>query len=300
MNFKYLLKHTDLFPAVVGIPHARFEQLLDKFVPELRRAEHHLAWSKDRCRLPGAGRKATLKTDRQKLFFILFYYKTYPTFRLAQAVFGLDKRNAQLWKQLLEQVLQRSVKYQLHLPKIKSRYLGEIIEVCPKLRDCVIDATERRINRPKVNQEYYYSGKKKAHTVKNQIYLGPRSRKILSVSETVEGKRHDKQLAVDDPSLYTIPPGATLMADSGYLGLDKENTRMKLVTPYKKPRGKPLLDFQKQNNKQISSIRVRVEHPFSWMKHFHILKHQFRGRIKQADIPFRTIACLYNFNLAYQ
>ncbi len=301
MNFNYLLKHSELFPSVIGITQKRFEQLFKKFEIQLKKAESCRAWGKERIRIPGGGRKATLKTDRQKLFFILFYYKTYPTFRLAQSIFCFDKRNIQLWKNFLEKVLQQSVEYQLNLPKIKARYLDQVIEVCPKLKSCLVDATERRINRPKYNQEFYYSGKKKCHTIKNQIYLNSSSPKILAVSDTVEGKKHDKQLTLDDPTFYTIPPGSTMMTDLGYLGLDNDNKRItKFITPYKKPRGKELSDFQKQNNKQISSIRVRVEHPFAWMKHFHILKHQFRGRIKQANTPFKTIACLYNFNLAYK
>ena len=84
MNYHYLLKHQQLFPAAIGINYKRFEQLLNKFSTELRKAEKEKSWSKPRIRLPGGGRKATLKTDRQKLFFILFYYKHYPTFRLAQ------------------------------------------------------------------------------------------------------------------------------------------------------------------------------------------------------------------------
>lgn len=301
MNFNYLLKHPELFPAVIGLSHTRFEQLYHKFVPYLRQAEEVKAWQYQRLRIPGGGRKARLKTDRQKLFFILFYYKVYPTYRVAQAIFLLDKRNVQIWKIFLEAVLHKAINYQLHLPLIKARYLNQVIQVCPQLKFCLIDASERRINRPKLNQEYYYSGKKKCHTVKNQIYLNPRSRKVLAVSTTVEGKRHDKQLATDDPTLYLIPPGSTTMTDSGYLGLNKDNHRIKrFITPYKKPKNKELSDFQKQNNKTISSIRVRVEHPFAFMKSFHILKDQFRGRIKQADTPFKVIACLYNFNLAYR
>lgn len=299
MNFIYLLKHSDLFPAAIGISHQRFEQLLVKFKYQLRRAEYEKAWSKIRIRQPGAGRKASLKTDRQKLFFILFYYKAYPTYRLAQLLFCFDKKNILEWKKFLEGVLEKTVDYQLKLPKVKTRHLNEIIEICPKLKNCLVDASERRINRPKFNQEFYYSGKKKAHTIKNQIFVDPKSNRILSVSKTVEGKRHDKKLAEDDPTYYSIPPNSTVIADSGYVGLETGSKEIKLVTPYKKPKGEELTEFQKQNNKTISSIRVKVEHPFAWMKHYHILKHQFRGRVKQADKPFRVIAALYNFNLTY-
>lgn len=235
MNFTYLLRHSEIFPSIIGITHKKFEQIFKKFERELEKSEMERAFGKERVRIPGGGRKSTLKTNRQKLFFILFYYKTYPTFRLAQSIFNFDKRNIQLWNNFLEKVLLRSVEYQLNLPKVKTRYLNQVIEICPKLEDCIIDASERRINRPKYHQEFYYSGKKKFHTIKNQIYLDPRSKKILSVSKTVEGKRHDKQLACDDPTLNCIPPGSTLMADLGYLGLDQDNKRItKFITPIQK------------------------------------------------------------------
>lgn len=48
-----------------------------------------------------------------------------------------------------------------------------------------------------------------------------KSQKVLSVSKTVEGKQNDKQLACDDPTLYTIPLGETVLADSSYVGLDR-------------------------------------------------------------------------------
>ena len=149
-------------------------------------------------------------------------------------------------------------------------------------------------------QAKHYSGKKKRHTVKNQILVSPRTRKILHVSKTVEGKRHDKKIAEEDPIWHKFPPGSLCIGDSGYQGLDETNSRVKVVTPKKKPKGKELTESEKKNNTSISSIRTPVEHPFAWMKHFYILKNQFRGRVTQADIPFRTIAALYNFNLAYR
>lgn len=74
-----------------------------------RKAENIKAYSKKRLREVGGGRKATLKTGSDKLFFILFYYKTYPTFRFASFLYEPDKRNVQLWVRFLAPLL-------LHLP----------------------------------------------------------------------------------------------------------------------------------------------------------------------------------------
>ncbi len=297
IDYQYLATHSDLFPSVIGIGEKQFKAILEKFTPVLKQAQLEKALSRPRLRKVGGGHPYKLKTDEEKLFFILFYYKVYPTFRLAQAIFGFDKRNIQLLKEFLESVISRAVGYQLELPKVRAKYLDQVIEICPKLKDFVVDATERKIRRPKDGgkQEFYYSGKKKQHTVKNQILVNPHNKKILSVSATVEGKRHDKKLATDDPIFLYLPPGSTGAGDSGYLGLEKHHHLKHMVIPQKRTNGKQLTESEKQTNRIISRIRVRVEHPFAWLKHFGILSQTFRNRISKAHQPFVNIACLYNY-----
>ncbi len=294
-NQAYLLKHHELFRYVIGIPYGQFQELLPKFSHALRKAEQEKAWKKKRIREPGAGRKATLKIDEAKLFFILLYYKAYPTFRFAQAIFGFDKRNIQLWVWFLAQALFVALGYELALPKRKIRNQEEWLEICPELADFIVDTTERPIQRPKdkERQKHYYSGKKKHHTVKNQIIVHPKTKKILAVSKTVEGKRSDKTLFIDDPLYTTIPPGAKGRADKAYIGID--HPFLTWTIPKKKPRGGELTEEEKEINKQISKIRIYVEHPNAYMKHFNILSNRFRSRIEKAELPLKTIATIYNF-----
>lgn len=229
------------------------------------------------------------------MFFILFYFKVYPTFRFAQVIFGFDKRNIQLWQIYLERVLFETLGHELELPKRKVRHMDDWLEVCPELSEFLIDATERPIQRPKDNQvqKEYYSGKKKQHTVKNQILVSPTNDRILAVSDTVEGKRHDKKLFDDDLTSMFLPPGTVGMGDKGYEGVYHPFVNM--IIPKKKPPGRELTDQEKANNRTISKVRVRVEHPFAYMKHFNILSHKFRSVIGEADLPFKTIAAIYNF-----
>ena len=297
MNYQYLLKHPQLFPYAVGITHKQFELLLPKFSSALRKAEHKKAYEKERVRVPGGGRKPKLATDRQKLFFILFYYKVYPTFRFAQIIFELSCGNVFYWKEFLESVLFKALGYQLDLPFIRVKSFNGWLAVCPQLKEFIIDATERPVRRPKEpkRQKVYYSGKKKKHTVKNQILTDPYTKRILFVSETVEGKLHDKKLLEREPIILHAPPGAQGIGDLGYQGAEKINPLIKFVIPLKKPPGRKLTEASKKTNKTISSLRVRVEHSFSYLKHFAILAHQFRNRIGKAHRPMMNIACLYNF-----
>lgn len=302
MNYRYLLKHRELFQYTIGISYPQFEALLPTFTIALRRAESQKAYAKERQRVPGGGRKPTLKTDRQKLFFILFYYKTYPTFRYAQTLFWFDKRNIQLWVRSLEHVLFTAVGYQLHLPAVRVKHLDHWFAVCPALKEFLVDATERAIQRPEdpAYQERYYSGKKKHHSVKNQLMVHPRTKRILAVSDTVEGKRHDKKLLEDDPLYLKLPSGSTGMGDSAYQGVTEEHPFLKLIVPKKKPPGGALTEEEKTVNTTISSVRVLVEHPIAWLKHFNVLSQRFRNRLEHVDQPIKTIACLYNFTRSHR
>lgn len=299
---EYLLKHPELFQYAVGIKYNQFEQLLPKFSTALRQAEHKKAYLKPRIRDIGGGRKATLKGDAEKLFFILLYYKAYPTFRFAQAIFGFDKRNIQLWTDFLAPVVFQALGYELSLKRKLHRInsFEAWIEEYPELKEFLVDATERAIQRPKNNklQQFYYSGKRKTHTVKNQLFVSPNSKKILAVSDSVEGKRADKRLFEDDPISLMFPENSVGMGDKAYQKADEVNPHLKMVIPKKKPPGKELTEAEKKANKAISSIRVRVEHPLSYLKHFNILSQRFRGRVtnqQNLDLPIKTIACIYNF-----
>jgi hypothetical protein len=306
MNLDYLLKHPDLFQYAIGIKFSQFNALLPKFSLGLRAAEHKKAYLKPRLRDIGGGRKATLKTDLDKLFFILFYYKVYPTFRFTQILYGFDKKNVLVWKEFLAPVLFSALGYELSL-KVRKHRINSFeswIEEYPQLLEFIVDCTERTIQRPKDNpeegifQKDYYSGKKKHHTIKNQIIVSPQTKQILNVSNTVRGTIHDKKLFDSDPAILRAPPGSIGMGDLGYAGVDKSVPHIKMVIPQKKPKGQELTESEKQNNKAISQIRVRVEHPFSYLKHFNILSNRYRGRVKNQqnlDLPIKTIAEIYNF-----
>lgn len=295
MNLNYLLKHPDLFPAVIGLTQVQFEALLVLFERAYLKCWYQKAWSMSRLRAVGGGRKPKLVTTRERLFFILFYYKTYPTFRLASVLFCVDKETTHRWKVFLEEVLWMALGHQLSLPKKKIKTMAGMIEVCPDLQEFLMDATERPIQRPQDNQEFFYSGKKKRHTIKNQLLVSPHTKKILAISKTVEGKRHDKQLCDDDGMILRAPPGATGGGDCGYIGIHELNPLIKIVLPFKKLRKKELTTAQRETNRVFSSVRVRVEHVIGALKKFDVLAERYRGRNPIQDPSFKNIAALYNF-----
>ncbi|MBI5151052.1 MAG: transposase [Candidatus Pacebacteria bacterium] len=295
--YQYLLKHPECFPAVLGISKEQFDRVVATVHPILFCVFKTRAIHPGRWRTAGGGRKRVFGTDASLVLLILLYYKVYPTFRLAQVLFGLDKMNVWRWVEFMKPILQQALHHALVLPIRKVTHMGQLLTVCPDLQEFLVDATERRIQRPENTdiQQFYYSGKKKMHTVKNQILVNPRTMKILAVSKTVEGKRHDKKLAEDDGMLLRAPPGAFGMSDNGYQGGERINSTIALVYPTRKPKGKALTSRQKKTNRTIAQIRVRVEHVFASLKHFNIHAHTYRNTIASAHTPFVTLAALYNF-----
>ena len=295
--YLYLLKHPDLFPTVLGITQSQFQRIVVRVHPILFRLWKSRALDPRRHRAGGGGRKRMFDTDERLVFLILFYYKVYPTFRFAQTVFGLDKKNIWHWVEMMKPILCEALQHTLHLPSRQIAHMGELLMVYPDLQEFVVDATERKVQRPQdaPHQVFYYSGKKKIHTIKNQIIINPRTMRILAVSHTVEGKRHDKKLAEDDATISRAPPGAVGMGDSGYQGGEGINPFIKFVYPTRKPQKKELSPQEKKINRTISTVRVRIEHVFAYLKHFNILAHTYRNSIPSAHTPFETCAALYNF-----
>lgn len=150
-----------------------------------------------------------------------------------------------------------------------------------------------------------YSGKKKCHTVKNTVICGLK-KFIHFLGRTTQGNIHDlKLLEFDLPPFSEILSWCKVMADLGYLGIDKYYEIKELLMPHKKPRkskqnpGPKLSDEQKSYNKQVSSIRIAVEHAIGGLKQFGILVQVFRNRLENFDdLVIEIAAGLWNLKLS--
>ncbi len=92
------------------------------------------------------------------------------------------------------------------------------------------------------------------------------------MGETWEGTCHDKRAA--DSESYQLPAGSQLYQDMGFQGFEVEG--IVVIQPKKKPRGGTLTLEEKEENRRINSIRVRVEHVVSGIKRCRIVKDKLR------------------------
>lgn len=293
-TYAQVKNNPQLLLAMTSLTQTEFDRLL---IPFQVAWEAHVQQTgkpeQDRSRKAGAGRKPVLRTTADKQLFILYYCKAYPLQEILAFEFGMSQSQACEWIETLSQVLKRALSMLGQLPERDPAQLATKLaeEGETKLG---IDGTERRIQRPKdnVKQKEYYSGKKKAHTVKNNVVVGLESRKVKYLSGTHEGKKHDKRICDEEPP--TFPPNINLYKDTGFQGYEPSGVHT--FQPKKKPRGQELSDEDREHNRLISTVRIIVEHVIAGIKRCRILKDVFRNTRKGFADLVAEIACgLHNF-----
>ena len=148
----------------------------------------------------------------------------------------------------------------------------------------LIDATEQPVERPKRKQKCWYSGKKKRHSIKNEIITSEAGR-IVSVSKSAPGTVADITIR---RRASPLPKNARMYADSGYQGYQEDHPAIDI--PLQKSKKHPLTKDEKTYNHALSRFRVRVEHAIGRMKRFRILADRYRYPRARHSAKFAIIA----------
>lgn len=297
INIKRALRSDRIMKALTGLSKQEFNELVDKFVKVLNR--HRMNSKKGRKRAIGAGRKHTLRTPEEKLFYILFYMKCYPTFDLASFFFNVDRAQTCRWMHELLLILEQALQKELVLPKRQIRSIEEFEILFPEIMDIFIDAVERPTQRPKDSkkQREHYSGKKKRHTKKN-IIISDENKEVLILTETEPGKDHDYKAFKRSQIPDNTPEDVTCWVDLGFMGIQKDYQSLDVVIPHKKPKNKELTRTQRDENRTIRGIRVVVEHTISGVKRLRCVSDIYRNRKPNTDDKFMLLASgVWNYHL---
>jgi DDE superfamily endonuclease/Helix-turn-helix of DDE superfamily endonuclease len=296
LDINRVLKEDRLLRAFTGLNHKAFNELSVAFEIILN-LEAIAKSEKPRKRSVGGGRKARLQRVEDKLFFILFYFKCYPTFDVAGVLFDLHRSRAHRWMLRLQPLLESVLGQKMVLPERKLESIEDFTTRFPSAQEVMIDGTERPIQRPKDEhkQKSHYSGKKKRHTRKHLV-MTDQNKRVLVLSQAREGKVHDKRQLNEEKLADFVPDNIPIHVDLGFQGLQNEFVNIKI--PDKKPRGKELTQEQKQSNRDKSSDRVKCEHTISGIKRYKVATAVYRNRIHDLDDRFMlTAAGLWNFYL---
>lgn len=301
MNIEKILKKERLTRALTGFTPSEFINLLPIFEQVWYQAKMD-AYLKNpkRKRQPGGGSKGFLPTIEEKFFFILFYYKCYPTYDVLSLFYDCNRANGYRRKEALVSILEATLGRKLVLPKRQIQSIEEFLTTFPEVKEVFIDGTERPIQRPKDSkkQKDNYSGKKKRHTRKNLI-ITDKKKRIGFLSKTEGGSKHDFNILKEQALPDHIPKKIKKHLDRGFQGFEKQYPGHYLSMPQRKPRTKELSPSIKKQNKRKSGLRIIVEHAVWGIKRFRIIADVFRNKKKNADDQAIFIACgLWNYHLA--
>ena len=124
-------------------------------------------------------------------------------------------------------------------------------------------------------------------------------KRILYLSDAYHGSCHDFKILKDefDPSKGKWFGGFELLVDLGFLGI-KKLYGGEIKIPNKKPKKKELTKSQKEINKSISQVRIKVEHSIGGLKRYRILSDRLRikSMVRYNQIS-GICAALWNFIL---
>ncbi len=258
----------------------------------------------ERKRKRGGGRKGKLATIADKLFFLLYYFKVYPTFDVLASFFYMARSKACENLHRLAPILQATLLRLGVLPHRDFKSVEEFKRAFQGIDGIIIDVTERAHERPQdeEKQSQMYSGKKKGHRVKNTV-ISTVSKFIVFIGLTFTGHTHDyamlkEEFSPDKPWFEDL----IVLLDLGYQGIQKDYKGEGVVIPHKKPRkskanpAPSLTVEQKAENRALSSIRIFIENAIGGIKRYNILNHPFRNK-KDAFVDNVIALCAGLWNM---
>ncbi len=280
--------------ALTTLNQSEYDKLFSVFSPLIEeKISLYTLKGKDRAsRKYKESKRSSLFGSDQKLKFILIYLKEYPNQEFMASYCQMSQSKVSEWIQFILPVLLQALGKLNVIPKT-----GNEFTIPDHLDYILCDVTERQINRNidyEVQKEFF-SGKQKAHTVKNLI-LSDYNQYVYFLGETYEGSMHDKEIW----NQLTLKKSAiNILADLGFLGADKQHKNV--VLPFKNSKKMEITPLQKQINKGISSLRIKVEHAFSSIKRLKILKQKInlkRDEIKHQVMIIAT--ALHNLRVRFR
>lgn len=296
-SYKTAKENKKAFKTLTGLTLREFDELCVVFGETWKEFTHQA----DKDPHLG-GRPYTLTAMEDRLLFILFYLKTYPLQEVLAFSFEMSLGEANTLVHQLSAILKATLNKGGFVPPRLSEAMIQRLEQ-ENAQDLGEDGTERRIIRPANPdvQEVFYSGKAHCHTVKNVLVAGLEDRQIKGLSDTYEGKKHDKKIC-DEEAMH-LPEGCDLYRDIGFQGQDLPGVH--IHQPQKKQRGVERTPEEKEGNRMISSVRVVVEHVIAGVKRCRIVKDVFRNTKANYENEVMELACglhnlrSYNRRFAY-
>lgn len=268
LNHQNLSKKPHLFRQLTSLSLEEFNRLSEKLEPEWKRME--------RIRLMRPGRRNAIGqghpyfgTFNDLILLLVIYTRTSCSNALIGVLFGITETTVITLSKRLLPLLQDQFIPVTKLRKKRGRIntLDELLEEYPELNEVIVDGVGMPTRRPKRQQKKNYSGKSKRHEKKVVLAVNRKDGLILGRTKLRSGAVHDKRILEKDILYQKLKKekGIKKRADSAWTG---EDANTGWVVNKRGRRNHPLTKKEKQENKGLSKIRIKVEHAIRRVKVF--------------------------------
>lgn len=273
MVFDYIQKYPLRTKQILGISYEQLQLLLNC---ASKRHQEIKIWQesrKIRINAAGGGRKELLSIQEQ-VCLCLFYLRQMPTFQVLGMLFGVSKTEANdtfhYWIPILRDVLPASLLEQVSNNESELLFVQEVLTNFRLL----VDSLEQPIYRDsdQKEQQKYFSGKKRQHTLKSLMIGIPEGKDIVEVEVGVPGPTADIKLFRKSQTKFD--KSQPFSGDKAFQG------GKNITTPHKRKPKQGLTQQQKDENKALSSNRIFIEHLIRLLKIFRIASQRFRLKLE--------------------
>jgi len=284
---------------MTGLTLKEFDEMLDEVLPKFGEAEQARLSRADRKRAIGGGRQFEM-TARDQILMTVVWLRQYPTHEVLGYLFGVSDSTPSRYIKRVLPLLEATGQDGMRMPRTgrHGRPLAQLLAETPELV-VLIDSFEQRVQRPQERQEAdeYYSGKKKQHTLKNQVAVNEYTGEIVDVAESVRGPTHDMTLLRQSELLNRLPTGVGAIGDLAYTGIDKLHPQGLGAAPRKKPRGKERPTEDIDYNTAFARRRIVVENTIGRLRIYQSLTQMDRQHRIGHTTRVRAVAGLVNLQI---
>lgn len=304
LNNTYLRSFPKVFRALTGLDAPEFDALVHDILPRWEKAERKRLSRPDRKRDIGGGPNFELCTTDQLLLAVI-WLRRYPTYEVLGFLFGISDTTAGRYIKRMLPLLEKSGRDSMRHPNPGHRHrqgLDDLFSAIPELKAVVIDTFEQRVQRhqDRDTADTYYSGKKKAHTLKSQVAVNLFTGEFVDISQSVRGPTADLTLLKESEVLAHLPSEVRCMFDLAYVGVEALCPAAVCLLPRRKPRGKPRPPEDAIYNTMIASCRIVVEHSIGRLRWYESLKQVDRHHRENHTARVVSVAGLVNRQIRHR
>ncbi len=290
MVFDYIEKYPHRTKQILGISYEQLQTLLECAQKRYKEILVKQESQKIRINASGVGRPTKLSTSQQ-VCLCLFYLRQMPTFQVLGMLFGVSQTEANDtfhdWIPILRDILPSSLLEQVSNNESDLLFVQEVLTnfrlLVGSLEQPIYKHSEQK------EQQKYFSGKKRQHTLKSQMIGMPEGKDIVEVEVGVPGSTADIKLFRQSQNKFD--KSQPFSGDKGFQG------GKNITTPHKRKPKRELTQQQKDDNSALSSNRIFIEHLIRLLKIFRIASQRFRLKLETYEQIILTVCGLVRLRI---